>query len=163
MTRQSSVSALRFLKFSLVGGIGIGVQLAALTGLTAIRVNYLLAAGLAVESAIVHNFLWHLRFTWADRAIAAPSGAGRPGAIEQLLRFQLTNGSISLAGNLLLMRLLVGFAGLSVRRGSLLSIALCAGANFLACDRWVFWLDRDCGAAPTAATRRKQPGASFLA
>ena len=59
---------LRWLKFNLVGGIGIGVQLAALAILRSLlHLDYLVATALAVETAVLHNFVWHERFTWADR------------------------------------------------------------------------------------------------
>ncbi|HXW90846.1 MAG TPA: GtrA family protein [Terriglobales bacterium] len=138
MTRLFSARS-RLVKFFLVGGIGVGVQLGALAGLRAMKVNYLVATGLAVESAVVHNFLWHQRFTWADRILRRKTGRQR--TMGQLLRFQLSNGGISLAGNLLLMRVLAGFAGLPMWLASLLSIALCAGGNFLASDQWVFLSD----------------------
>ena len=124
---------LRLAKFSLVGGIGIGVQLGVLTALIAMRMNYLLATGLAVESAVLHNFLWHHCFTWAERT--GPAGQG---AMRSLLRFHLSNGLISMLGNLLLMRWLVGLLHLHVMIANLLTITICWLANFLASDRWVF-------------------------
>jgi len=122
----------RLLKFSLVGGIGIGVQIAVLAGLTAMSLNYLLATALAVEAAVVHNFFWHQQFTWADR------GARLPEILARLLRFHLSNGLISLIGNLLIMRLLVGFLHLPVIVANMVAITTCWVANFLASDRWVF-------------------------
>ena len=123
----------RFLKFSLVGAIGIGVQLAVLAALTAKGVNYLLATALAVESAVLHNFLWHQRFTWAERAASAKGNA-----LPRLLRFHVSNGLISLLGNLLLMRLLAGWLGMPVMVANVLTIGVCSLANFVASDRWVF-------------------------
>jgi putative flippase GtrA len=116
----------RLLKFSFVGGIGVGVQLAVLTGLTAMHVNYLWATVAAVECSLVHNFLWHWRFTWSDRA---GSCVGHP--LPSFFRFQVSNGLISLAGNLLLMRLLVGNLRLPVLLANLATIAACFVANFL--------------------------------
>jgi len=61
-------SALRWLKFNLVGGMGMVVQLFVLVLRKAgLHVDYLIATALAVETAVVHNFLWHERVTWADR------------------------------------------------------------------------------------------------
>ena len=52
----------RWVKFSAVGGIG--GQLAALTIFRSwLKLEYLLATGLTVEIAVIHNFLWHERFT----------------------------------------------------------------------------------------------------
>ncbi len=57
----------RMAKFALVGAVGIAVQLAVLEGLTRLGCHYLPATGFAVETAVLHNFLWHQRFTWSDR------------------------------------------------------------------------------------------------
>ena len=94
----------RWLKFNAVGGIGIGVQLAALWVFRSIlHCDYLWATGLAVETAVIHNFIWHERFTWRDRATA-----GVWQSLRRLARFNTTNGFVSLAGNMVIMKLLVG-------------------------------------------------------
>ena len=94
----------RLVKFHMVGAVGIGVQLCFLFLFkTLLHMNYLLATGLAVE--VLRSctmFLWHEHFTWADRR------EGRSGMWRRLFRFNLTTGMISIVGNLLLMRLLVG-------------------------------------------------------
>lgn len=126
-------SGVRWMKFNLVGAAGIGVQLGILWLLTALRIQYLLATTLAVEAAVVHNFLWHERFTWADRIRGR-----RQEALVRLLRFNLTTGAVSIGGNLLLMRLLVGGAHLRPVIANLVSIAICSLVNFLVSDRWVF-------------------------
>src|SRR6266568_5172087 len=94
-------TGLRWLKFNFVGLIGIGVQLLALVLLrSGLHLNYLLATALAVETAVVHNFLWHERFTWRDRVAKA--------RLAQFIKFNLTNGAISIFGNVFPM-LLVSF------------------------------------------------------
>ncbi len=122
----------RLLKFSMVGAIGIGVQLAVLEALTAMKVSYLLATVLAVEGAVLHNFAWHQRFTWADRANSAAEG------LRRLLRFHVSNGLISLVGNLLLMRWLVGGLRLPILIANAATISICALVNFVVSHRWVF-------------------------
>jgi putative flippase GtrA len=125
---------LRWLKFNAVGAIGIGVQLATLTVLTSVlHANYLLATALSVEAAILHNFLWHERFTWVDRL--------QVGARESLRRFvwfNLTTGLVSIVGNVVSMRVLVGTAHLHYLVANLLTIAICSIFNFLVSDRFVF-------------------------
>ena len=54
-------------KFALVGAIGVLIQLAVLEALTALGLHYLWATAFAVEAAVLHNFMWHQRFTWRDR------------------------------------------------------------------------------------------------
>ncbi len=127
------ITSRRWLKFNLVGAIGIGVQLGALAALRTLGVNYLVATALAVETAVVHNFLWHERFTWADRA-----SVGVRQSAWRLVRFNLTTGAVSIGGNLLLMRLLVGQAHLHYLLANILTIASCGLVNFLVSDRVVF-------------------------
>ena len=130
--RTTRVSFTRWMKFNLVGAVGIAVQLAALWLLTSLGLNYMLATAIAVETAVLHNFFWHERFTWIDR-----QNRGR-GSTNRLLRFNLSNGLISIVGNLLFMRLLVGGVGLRPMVANLISIAFCSLLNFLVSDRWVF-------------------------
>jgi putative flippase GtrA len=130
----SRETALRWLKFNLVGGVGIAVQLAVLIGLKrGFHLNYLLATALAVEAAVVHNFLWHERYTWADRV--QPSWRK---SMPRLLRFNLTNGGVSIAGNLALMKVLVGRGHMNYLIANGIAIALCSLLNFAVSEEWVF-------------------------
>ncbi len=126
--------ATRWLKFNLVGGIGIGVQLLMLAMLkAALHFDYLIATALAVEVTVIHNFLWHERFTWADR-----TGAG----FARFLKFNLTTGLFSVAGNLLLMKLLAGLAHINYLLANGITITACSVLNFLVSDGFVFAADR---------------------
>jgi len=128
----------RWIKFNLVGGIGISVQLTALWVLThAVRCNYLIGTAVAVETAVLHNFLWHQRFTWADRM-----GNDWRGSLVRLLQFNLANGLVSILGNLILMRALVGGLHLRILIANMLSIACCSAANFLLSEMYVFRVRR---------------------
>jgi putative flippase GtrA len=121
----------RWLKFNTIGAMGVLLQLAVLGLLkSSLRVNYLLATGIAVEAAVLHNFFWHEAFTWADRR-----GGKR---LSRLVTFNLATGVFSIAGNLAAMRLLVGDAGMSYLPANLLSIAICSLVNFLLADRLIF-------------------------
>jgi len=126
--------ALRWLKFNAVGLLGVGLQLAVLAVLVGrLGMDYLPATALAVESALLHNFLWHERFTWADRTQAAIGGWAR-----RFICFHAANGAISLVGNLLLMPILVQGLGLPVLPANLVSIAACSLLNFAASEELVF-------------------------
>ena len=125
---------LRWMKFNAVGGIGIGVQLAALAIFRSwLKLDYLLATGLAVEIAVIHNFLWHERFTWADRPARR-----RVRSLVRLAKFNASNGAVSIVGNLVLMRLLAGELKVNYVASNLIAIALCSLVNFLLGDRFVF-------------------------
>jgi putative flippase GtrA len=136
---------LRWIRFNAVGAIGIVVQLGAL-GIfrTWLKLEYLLATGLAVEIAVIHNFLWHERFTWADRGAARPAHS-----LVRLAKFNVSNGAVSILGNLALMRLLVGRVKLHYAAANLLAIVVCSLVNFLLSDRFVF--DRE--SVPAAISR----------
>jgi putative flippase GtrA len=140
---------IRLLKFSFVGAVGIIVQLAVLTLLVRWKANYLLATALAVESAVLHNFVWHERFTWAER-----NGGER--VVRRLLRFHLSNGVVSIAGNLILMRLLVGKLGLPILVSNVVSVAACFVVNYLVSDRWVF-VARDSGLIRAVSHQHQRP------
>jgi putative flippase GtrA len=125
---------LRWMKFNAVGGIGIGVQLAALAIFRSwLKLDYLLATGLAVEIAVIHNFLWHERFTWADRPARRPVQS-----LVRLAKFNASNGTVSIVGNLILMRFLVGELQFNYVVSNVVAIVLCSLANFLLGDRFVF-------------------------
>jgi len=119
-----------WLRFNLVGVIGVAVQLSALALFNRLlRGHYLLATIAALELTLLHNFVWHLHYTWRDRTGSIPA---------QLLRFHLSNGLVSLAGNLLLMRLLVSHAHLPLLAANATAIACCSLANFLLSHYWIF-------------------------
>ena len=123
-----------WLKFNMVGLIGVGVQLIVLTALkSGLGWNYLAATTIAVESAVLHNFTWHERWTWLERTRSSATGL-----IGRLIRFHLANGLISIAGNLGLMWLFVSRLRLNYFLANLVAIATCSILNFLASDRLVF-------------------------
>ena len=129
----------RWCKFNFVGGIGIGVQFAALFLVKGVlHFNYLAATAIAVEAAVVHNFVWHEQFTWADRTKFAGVEARWRRSLPRLLRFNLTNGAVSILGNLALMRVMVGQGHLNYLLANAIAITLCSLANFLVSDTWVF-------------------------
>ncbi len=124
----------RWTAFNLVGAAGIAVQIGTIAFL--VRVcgwHYLAATALAVEAAVLHNFAWHQRWTWNDR----PAGSARSIA-SRFVRFQMLNGAISLAGNLILMRILAGIFGIDPIVANLAAIATCSMLNFAASETVVF-------------------------
>jgi putative flippase GtrA len=109
------------------------VQLAALWAFkSALGVPYLWATALAVETAVLHNFYWHERWTWADRRGSWTQ------TLVRLLRFNLTTGTLSIVSNVVLMRLLAGWLGLHYLAANLIAIAVTSVANFLLSEFFVF-------------------------
>jgi putative flippase GtrA len=121
----------RWIKFNAVGATGVLVQVLTLALLLKVSgMHYMAATALAVEASVLNNFVWHRKWTWADRP--------RSNAAVTLLRFNLTAGAMSMAGNLFLMWLLVSAAGLGALRANLISILICSVINFMLNDRLVF-------------------------
>jgi putative flippase GtrA len=120
-------------KFAFVGAIGIVVQLLSLHWLVNLGCRYLLATAIGVEAALLHNFVWHEKFTWIDRNQFTSAGLG-----SRFIRFHLSNGLISIGGNVFWMQMFVGQLGIPVIPANLLSITICSVTNFWASDRWVF-------------------------
>lgn len=120
----------RWLKFNTVGAMGIAIQLGALALLKSVlNLNYLIATALAVEAALLHNFLWHETFTWPERK------AGSRGL--RLLNFNLTTGVFSIAGNLVFTQILASM-GVNYLIANLVAITACSLINFVLNDRLVF-------------------------
>ena len=128
-------SVARFARFNVVGAAGVVVQLASLALLTHVAGwNYLPATVLAVSMTLIHNFAWHIHWTWRDRRIT-----GRRITVA-LARFVGGNGIVSLAGNIALMPVLAGLADLPVVLANVIAIAVCALVNFALADKLCFAL-----------------------
>jgi len=126
---------LHWIKFNLVGVVGFVLQSGALFILThtAPRFSYLAATAVAVELAVLNNFVWHQRWTWNDRPTKT-----KKETMRRLAKFNVTTGVVSLAGNLVLMSLLVGHFALPVLSANLASVAACSILSFILADRIAF-------------------------
>jgi len=129
---------IHWIKFNLVGVLGFGLQAGALFVLTHIAhpLGYLAATATAVELAVLNNFIWHQRWTWSDRPSATLGET-----LRRLAKFNMTTGLVSIAGNLLLMDLLVGHFGLPIAGANLASVAACSMVSFILADRIAFDVD----------------------
>jgi putative flippase GtrA len=128
---------IHFIRFNVVGVFGFALQSAALFVLThsAYPVGYLVATAAAVELAVLNNFVWHQRWTWKDRPSANPKET-----LRRLAKFNITNGAVSMIGNLVLMSILVGRLGLPIAGANVASVAACSVCNFFLADRIAFYV-----------------------
>ena len=128
---------IHWLKFNVVGLLGFALQSAALFVLThtPYSISYLAATAVAVELAVLNNFVWHQRWTWSDR----PSPT-RKETWRRLAKFNITTGLVSLVGNLILMSVLVGRFGLPVTGANVITVAACSVLSFFLADRIAFEL-----------------------
>lgn len=120
----------RFVAFNVVGALGVVVQMSTVALLTrVVHVHYALATSASVALTVVHNFVWHRRWTWRDRA---------GGTAPTFARFALANGVVSLAGNLGVVAALVSGAHVPPAPANLVAIGVCGVVNFWIGDAAVF-------------------------
>jgi putative flippase GtrA len=135
MEQQSTRRELgrRWVAFNVVGVAGAAVQLSVLFALThGMGMPIVLATALAVEAAILHNFIGHQRWTWRDRP-----GAGRRETVVRLARFHACNGLVSLVGNVAVTAALAR-TGVDPVIANLGAIVACSIVNFGAGEWIVF-------------------------
>ncbi len=112
---------MRFLRFGLVGGSGVLVNLVALWLLhDELRVPLELAAILAVALAIVNNFVWNNFWTFRAASVA-------PRRIAQFIAISL----VGMAINVGMLKALV-YGGFHYLTADLAGIAVATGWNFFA-------------------------------
>ena len=126
---------MHWIKFNVVGLLGFGLQSATLFILThtVYSISYLAATAVAVELAVLNNFVWHQRWTWNDRPSSAKMETWR-----RLAKFNVTTGLVSLVGNLVLMSILVGRFGLPITGANVITVGACSVLSFFLADRIAF-------------------------
>jgi putative flippase GtrA len=117
--------------FLVVGALGFAAQITALAVLAGNGWPPVAATAIAVEIAILHNFCWHERWTWRDRA-ADVHWSGR------LVRFHAATGVASIGANVILTAALVEIRHLQPVVANTLAVAIVSAGNFFIADRWVF-------------------------
>ncbi len=95
-------SVARFVKFSIVGGSGVVVN-AGLFYLftTGAAFDHKVASVIAIECAIINNFLWNYFWTWKDRKTESKRSFA-----YMLMKFNLSSGLIAFVVNFGLLVLL---------------------------------------------------------
>jgi putative flippase GtrA len=86
--------------------------------------------------AVLNNFVWHQRWTWRDRPSATIAET-----LRRLIKFNITNGAVSITGNLVFMSILVGRVGLPIAGANVASVAACSICNFFLADRIAFYVE----------------------
>ena len=125
----------RFVRFNFVGVLGVVVQLSVVWLLaTILGAPAVLATAVGVSAAIGHNFVWHRRWTWADRSL----GRSASETARAFAKFALANGAVSLIGNVGVTVLLASTIDAGPLIANAIGIVLCGLVNFRASDRVVF-------------------------
>jgi dolichol-phosphate mannosyltransferase len=136
---------MRFLKFSAVGGSGVFVNMGVLTLLTSAGLGYLQGGLIAVETAIVTNFLLNEFWSFSDFS------KKRPGFVRRMIRFLKFN-LFSAGGaviNLAILWALTEFAGLHYLLSNLFGV----GAATL----WNYGMNANITWESARAERKKSP------
>ena len=142
---DSTLAPVRFGRFALAGAGGFLVQVGTLAVLTShFDVDYIMATLIAVEAAIVFNFVWHLKWTWRDR----------PGSVlQRFMRFNALTATTSIVGSILLTAFFVEGFEMHVIVANIVSVGILSVVNFIGADRLVFRAGAVlllCGVAATA-------------
>jgi len=124
--------SVRFVRFSIAGATGFAAQIA-IVGVLAnlLGIYYLAATAIAVEAAIVINFLWHERWTWRDRT-------GSSGALPRFLKFNALTAATSIIGSVAITGILVEYFTFSPMLANVISVIVLSVINFVGADSLVF-------------------------
>ncbi len=126
---------LRVFRFQAVGALGVMVQMVSVIACREwLGLSVMMATAAAVELAILHNFVWHLRWTWGaqNRGLRAREIGLR------LVRFNAAFGLVSITSNLYFTSLFMRVFDVNYIVGNLLAIASSGLVNFLAGEFFVF-------------------------
>ncbi len=131
----------RFLRFNVVSVLGIGVRLLAAWALVnGLGLHYLVGTTLAIEVSILHNFFWHLHWTWgpSESQAGGRDAAPRNHVFFRCVAFHASNGLVTFLGAMVLMPFLVGSLGLHHLLANFIAICFTGLLNFFLGDRLVF-------------------------
>ena len=139
---------MRLVRFSMAGVAGFAVQVAALAFLVSVtNMHYLVATILAVEAAILINFVWHDRWTWRDRPPVTEAERWR-----RLARFNAMTGLTSIAGSVMVTAALVEMLSMSPIAANIISVIALGTVNFAGANTLVFRAAMLAAMLPLAAT-----------
>jgi dolichol-phosphate mannosyltransferase len=121
----------RLVRFSLVGAVGVVVNMGLLILLTErLRINYAISSLFAIELSILSNFALNNAWTWSDRR------SGTLGA--RLAKYHAVAGFTAISANWGLLILLTRFFGMDYRISNLFGIAAGMALNFILNHTWTF-------------------------
>ena len=121
---------LRFVRYNVVAALGIGVRLfVAWVLVGGLGLHYLVGTALAIETSVLHNFFWHLHWTW---------GASLNHVFFRCVAFHAGNGLVSFLGAMVLMPMLVGSLGLHYLVANFIAVCFTGLLNFYLGDRLIF-------------------------
>ncbi|MBU0518750.1 GtrA family protein [bacterium] len=124
----------RSTKFNLVAWMGMIVNSACLYLFKGILHIPIIPAGLlAIEIAIIHNFLWHRYWTWNDR-----NGENPKSFFKHLLIYNSMTGLVDLVANITVLWSLTTFAGVHFMISNLCGMMLGPFIKFWLNEKVIF-------------------------
>jgi len=128
-------ATVRTARFLAIGWLGFVVQIAAIGALTALaHWPWLPATCVAVEASIVHNYLWHERWTWGDRACASVPAP----RVVRFAKYNAATGLVAIVGNVGLTALYLSLLTVPAVVANALSVVTLTIVNVVVADRWIF-------------------------
>lgn len=122
----------RIAAFLFVGASGFALQMGGVGWLCATGWPLPAATAASVIAAVVHNFLWHERWTWADR------GGDVAVRLRRFAGYLATTGATSVLSNVLFVAVLAGSCALPPWVAVSLAVVSTSVVNFLISDRLIF-------------------------
>ncbi|PJA26463.1 MAG: hypothetical protein CO189_10725 [candidate division Zixibacteria bacterium CG_4_9_14_3_um_filter_46_8] len=124
----------RFLKFSIVGGSGVIVNMGMLYFLTEFAGFYYLASSLiAIEVSILCNFVLNDLWTWGDKKHQT-----KKRYLERMARYNLSAAASGFLGNFVIMTVLTEAGGLQYLLSNFIGIGVGILLNYFLNDRWTY-------------------------
>ncbi len=121
----------RILKFSVVGGSGVMVNMGLLYILTVyFSIDYRIASIFAIETSIITNFLLNNYWTWQDPR-------GKTFSVR-IMQYHISVGIAAILANWLLLVFLTEVVGMYYMISNLIGIAVGTALNFVINDLWTF-------------------------
>jgi dolichol-phosphate mannosyltransferase len=127
----SGIRVDRFLKFALVGGTGVAVNMFTFWTLTSsLGMHYLVAGPIAIQAAICSNFVLNSLWTFADRQT-------RTLDVHTFARYELVSVG-GMVTNLVLLQLLAGALRVPPMAANFAGIAGGTVWNYVLSTRWTW-------------------------
>ena len=121
----------RVIKFSIVGGIGVLVNMGILYVLTEyFYIVYLISSIFAIELSIISNFLLNDIWTWSERK--------KKKFYQRFIQYHITAGITAFLANWVLLVLLTEGVGIYYLISNLIGIGVGMLSNFILNDIWTF-------------------------
>jgi dolichol-phosphate mannosyltransferase len=128
---RENILNFRILKFGVVGGSGVVVNMGLLYVLTAYaNIDYMIASIVAIETSIITNFLLNNYWTWQNQPDKTFS--------LKIVQYHISVGIAAILANWLLLVFLTEVVGIYYMISNLIGIAAGTTLNFVINDIWTF-------------------------